>query len=667
MSVRALVFLLSISGTADEVPPKPKVEETMVVTATRSERAVNELPVSTTVIREEAIESAPVRSVDDLIRTIPGVHASVISGSGSTPNNQRISMHGLGGTRALVLLDGVPLHDPYSGIVQWQKVPLDSLRQVEVVRGGNASLFGNFALGGTINLITRPVEQNSVHTDLSYGSGETARAAFSVDRLLSENLAVRLSYNRNDANGFVRVPDPGPVDIDAWIDTWITSGRADYRLSDTSSAFLKSSFSQVDISQGTPATYSKRDIFEASGGAHRSITANSLLQGSAFHQRQSERLVNSSIIGARVSEFMSQDSTIPSTVTGGSLEWSVQRSGVIPFVSFGVDLQQMSASESRVAFNRSGNVTQRNVVQGRQRFAGVYAQASWQPSARVEVLTSARVDTFRNYDGSNAIEGGQTTIYPAKSSTQLDPRISIRYALSASSALRGSAYRAFNAPTLRDLYRTNQTGNSIILGNPNLEPETLVGGEVGYEFAGQRARFEVNLYRSTVEGLQSRANAPGQPPNVFLNMNLGTSRSQGVELMADARLARRWTVNAGYTFADSTIVEDPNPELVGKMIPEVSRHIGSLGLRFRGDGGTTAEVRGRVLSRSYGEAQNLALSPAHRVVDLSASQPLRPWLDVYGAIENVFDEEYWLALAPTSLRSGLPRTVTVGVRVRTGN
>ncbi|HEX9984261.1 MAG TPA: TonB-dependent receptor [Thermoanaerobaculia bacterium] len=662
MSVCALLFLFSF--TAEEPPAQTKVEETVVVTATRSERGVSDLPVSTTVITEEEIEAAPAHSVDDLIRTIPGVQSSVISGSGSTPNNQRISMHGLGGTRALVLLDGVPLHDPYSGIVQWQKVPLDTLRQVEVVRGGNASLFGNFALGGTINLITRPVEENAVRADFSYGSGATSRSSLSVDQLVTEKLAARLSYNRNDAEGFVRVPDPGPIDEAAWIDIWITSGRADYRISDRSNAFLKSSLSQIDISQGTPGTYSKRDIFETSAGAHRALGSKSLLAARAFYQRQSERLVNSTILGARVGEFVSQDATTPANVAGGSLEWSAQRSGVIPFVSFGVDLQQMSASESRMTFNRSGAITQRNLVEGRQRFIGVYAQASWQPSPRLEVLTSARLDTFRNYDGSNAIIGGTTTLYPARSSKQLDPRISIRYALGAHSALRGSAYRAFNAPTLRDLYRNNQTGNSVVLGNPNLEPETLVGGEVGYELALDRGRFELNLFRSTIDGLQSRANVPGQPATVFQYLNLGTARSEGVELISNYRVTRKWSVDAGYTFADSTIIEDPNPELVGKMTPEVPRHAGTLGLRFRGDRGTTADVRGRVVSRSYGEAQNLSLSPAHRVVDISASQELRPWLDVYGMVENGFNEEYWLALAPTSFRSGLPRTVTVGVRVR---
>jgi outer membrane receptor protein involved in Fe transport len=665
-----LPFLLAFAlvseqpATPENTPQKPpKVEEAIVVTATRSERAVSELPVSTTVVKEAEIRSAPARSVDDLLRTIPGVHMAIVSGSGSTPNNQRISMHGLGGSRALVLLDGVPLHDPYSGIVQWQRVPLDSLRQIEVVRGGNTSLFGNFALGGTINLITRPVEENGVTADVSYGTNSTEREMLTVDHMVTENLALRVSHNRNTSDGYLRVPNPGPIDTRGWIDSWITAGRADLKISDTAAAFAKASIAQIDISQGTPGTYTARDVFETSAGMHRATGANGFLNGTVFYQRQKERLVNSTIIGQRQSEFVSQDAIIPSTTEGGSLEWSLQRRGVLPFLSVGVDVRRTEAEESRVTFNRSGAITQRNLVTGRQTSIGVFAQTSWRPSDRIEVLTSARLDIFRNEDGSDAVIGGAATVYPSSSSTQLDPRVSVRYAINAQSAVRASAYRAFGAPPLRDMYRNNQTGNSIVLGNPYLKPETLVGGELGYEWAGEHGRAEINVYRSTIDGLVSRAHLAGQPANVFQSVNLGTARAQGLELMGELRVSRRWSMNAGYTFADSTIIDDPDPTIVGNLVPEVARHVGSLGVRFRGERGTTVDARGRVLGRTYGEAANQAVSPAHRIVDLSVSQTVRSWIDVYATLENAFDQGYYFALTPTAFRSGLPRTLTLGIRV----
>ncbi len=276
------------TGNGKQSPAEQTMEQTIVVTATRSERTVSELPVSATVVTEAEIRSAPARSVDDLVRTIPGVHMPLVSASGSTPSNQRLSMHGLGGSRALVLLDGIPLHDPYSGTVQWQKVPLESLRQIEVVRGGNASLFGNFALGGTINLITRPVEQRLVTLDTAYGTSSTGRARISVDQPVSDTLAIRVSHDRGDTNGYHRVPDPGAIDVDAWMESAITSARADYRPADGIRAYFNASTQQLDMSQGTPIAVSKRDITATSAGLHRSAGASGLLSVNAYAQLRAD-------------------------------------------------------------------------------------------------------------------------------------------------------------------------------------------------------------------------------------------------------------------------------------------------------------------------------------------------------------------------------------------
>jgi outer membrane receptor protein involved in Fe transport len=673
--VLALLLSIAVSATpATSNTPDSKVDgtgapasvpaasETILVTATRSERALSELPVSATVVTAEEIRTAPVLSVDDLLRAIPGVTPSVVSSSGSTPNNQRFSMHGLGGTRALVLLDGIPLHDPYSGIVQWQNVPLRSLRQIEVVRGGNASLFGNFALGGTVNLISRPIDESRADLDVSYGSNASKRAAAGVDYVVTPALSLRLSHHQRDSDGFVRVPDPGPIDQNAWVEDSITSARADIHTSGGTSVILNANTSRIDISQGTRSTFSKRDINAFSAALHRAVGPRGLLSANAFTQRQSEHLVNSLVIGQREDEYVSQEGTTPSSGSGASVEYSLQRSGRVPFFSIGVDVQQSEATEDRTSFSRAGAVTQVERVGGRQRFAGLFAQASWRPSDRIEVLGSGRVDYFRSDDGADIIAGGTSTLYPATSSTQFDPRISVRYALRGRSALRASVYRAFNAPTLRDLYRNNQSGNSIILGNPYLEPETLVGGEAGWEWAGSNSRLEVTLYRSVIDGLQSRVNVDGQR-NLFRNMNLGTSRNQGVEVAADVRLSPRWLLVAGYTYAEGIITDDPNPELIGNWLIEVPGQYGSLTVRYRGDRGTVVEARGRSVGRSYGDTSNIAVTPAHRVVDFSATHPMRPWMDAYVLVENVFDENYYMALAATSFRRGLPRTVTAGVRL----
>ena len=662
--ILCLATPLLAQESTEPPPPEPApVKETVVVTATRSERGVSALPVSTTVVTEEEIEAAPAVVVDDLLRTIPGLQMPLSSSLSSTVQAQRVSMRGLGGTRTLVLLDGVPVHDPYYGTVEWQKISLDSLRQIEVVRGASASLFGNLALGGTIHLLTRPVDSSAVRLDASYGSNTTQRVSLSVDQAISEAFGLRLSHYRFGTNGTYRFPNPGPIDVPGWNDLTITTARGDYRPSDRSHGFLKASWSDIDTSQGTALSDTSRGIFDVAGSWQQAVGASGLLAATAFHQHENLRITSATTIGARVSEFVSSDSVIPANTTGLSLEWSTQRTGAVPFVSLGVDVQDVSATERAATLNRSGVVTQRNEITGHQRFAGLFGQLSWRPVERLEVLASARVDHYRNDDASDTIAGGTTTVYPDTTSTQLDPRVSFRYELAPRTALRGAAYRGFKAPTLRELYRTNQAATSVQLANPFLEPETLTGAEVGVEWGASRAHMELNVFRNDIDGLQVRAQVPGQP-NAFRQVNLGSGRSQGLETAGELTIARGLSVFGAYAYTDSKITDNPvDRALEGKDTPDAPRHSGTLELRYRA-GGASATLRGRVLSRSFGEPANLVAQPAHRIVDVGLTYPLRSWLDAYALLENALDEDYFYVITATSFRTGQPRTFNAGVRLQ---
>jgi outer membrane receptor protein involved in Fe transport len=652
-----------LSAEESEKPPQ-KHEETIVVTATRSERAVSELPISTTVVGEQEIQSTPAHTIDDVLRTIPGINMPLSTALNNTVQSQRISMRGLGGTRALVLLDGVPMHDPFYGTVEWQKVPLDTLKQAEVVRGANASLFGNFALGGTINLLTRPVDASLVRVDGSYGTNATQHQSLSVDQILTDRLSARLSHNRFSTNGTYRQPIPGNIDVPGWNDTAITSARLEFKPNDGTTAYLKVDSSQIDVSQGTRLSKVLRDITDFATGVQYALTSNSLLSTSVFHQRENMHLFSSGTIGNRENEYVSTDSRIPGRATGASLEWSTQRRGSVPFLSVGVDVQDVKADEDGISYNRNGVQTLHDVVGGHQKFAGVFAQVSWQPIDRLEVLSSARFDYFSNV-GQQQIVGGALNPYPSAESKQFDPRVSVRYGLGARSAIRAAAYRGFKAPTLRELYRNTQSGITQLLANPYLEPETLLGADLGFEWAAAGTHVELNVFRNDIDGLQVRTPVPGQGPNVVRNVNVGTGRSQGIEAMADVRLSQRWSIDAGYAYTDSTILENKiDPTLEGKQVPDVPKHMGSLSIRFHALSGTSIDVRGRVLSRSYGEPANVVPAPAHRIVDVSVSQPIRSWIDAYARLENAFDEQYFYVLTPTSFRTGQSRAFSAGMRMR---
>src|SRR5213594_859431 len=114
-----LLSLLAVSPAAAQPPDDPTRLEPVVVTVTRIEQKAGDAPASVTVLTRDDIR----------------LSASLVT----HPTTQGLSLRGIGpsGTsRALVLVDGVPANDPFGSWVYWSRIPMQSIEQIEVVRGG---------------------------------------------------------------------------------------------------------------------------------------------------------------------------------------------------------------------------------------------------------------------------------------------------------------------------------------------------------------------------------------------------------------------------------------------------------------------------------------------------------------------------------------------------
>ncbi len=164
-----------VSGEPAEVVLAPAGPlETVTVTPTRTDTRLGNVPASVSVITRRDIEASPAVVADDLLRQLPEFSLFRRSSSlVSHPTAQGVSLRGIGPSgvsRTLVLLDGVPFNDPFGGWVYWTKVPMDSLQQVEVVDSPSSSLYGNYGMGGVINLVTRPPAPHTFELTSQYGS-----------------------------------------------------------------------------------------------------------------------------------------------------------------------------------------------------------------------------------------------------------------------------------------------------------------------------------------------------------------------------------------------------------------------------------------------------------------------------------------------------------------
>lgn len=667
-----LAALAACTAFAQETPPveaDPALarSDSVVVTATRGERSAADVPVSVTVVPRETVEDAPARTLDDALRNVVGLNLPLGSSNTIQPTTNHVSMRGLGGDRALVLLDGVPLNDAVNGYVPWNKAPLGTVERVEVVRGSAASLFGNYAMGGTVSIFSRPLDGSRLEADASYGSFDTRRLNASVTESLGAGVNAGVFLDAEDTDGYTRAlpSERGAIDVPSWSRSLNLQVKAESTLPSGSRLFVKGNALDHDLSQGTRLAKTHRRMYDASAGG-RFALGGAELSATLYYQDATYDVDNTQLVpgSGRDEEYLANVAENPGRDVGGSVQWSRGLAGALTFLTFGLDAHRASSDDSVVSYDRYGNRTGTRTNEGHQTFAGLFGEASFLPAPRLELLVSARLDSWKNAGGREESSATGVTTYPDRSTTRLNPRLSARWALKDGLALRGSVYRGFRAPTLKELYRAAVTKTTTVLPNPDLGPETLVGGDVGANVSTKGFRGELNLFWNEIDGLIARETLALKPVLVVQPRNLGSGRSRGIELMGSFALGRGVSADAGYAFTDSVITKNPaNPGLVGNRIPDVSVHAGSLAVTWGTGWGPSVTFRGRALGRRYADDSNqLAMDP-HLVLDLFASYPVARVLEAFVSVENLLDRQY-VSDANVGRRLGPPLEAFAGLRLR---
>ena len=194
------------SYTTDEV----------VISATRTPVPVGHSAAAVTVLTQQDIQRSPYpggHQLDDLLRSVPGVQPATLSSRYNHPTAQSVTINGLGSRRALVLLDGIPLNDGFGGWINWGLIP-NEIDRVEIVPGGASNLYGTWAMGGLIHVITkRPGAGTGFTLDSQAGTLSTYQQALNA-RYGTDRFRFSVGYRWFHTNGIIPVPSyqRGPVD-----------------------------------------------------------------------------------------------------------------------------------------------------------------------------------------------------------------------------------------------------------------------------------------------------------------------------------------------------------------------------------------------------------------------------------------------------------------------
>src|SRR4051794_24498494 len=415
---------LPISGPANlEVVLKPaSVLDSVTVTPVRTEQRLADVPASINIIDRQTIERSPAVVSDDVLRLVPTFSLFRRTSSlSSHPTAQGVSLRGIGPSgvsRTLVLYDGVPFNDPFGGWVYWTRVPLDSVDRIEIVDTPSSDVYGNYAMGGIINVVGTRAQPRTGEVRLQMGNLNTPKGDFYASDVWGKFAAsVEGSYFSTDGFPIVKEEERGPIDTKANVAYKNTNVKFDYSPSSRMSAFFRVGYFTEDRNNGKSSTFSPtgqpvppaqgqpeaNDTLwkTVNGGLRASLPDESDLQVRIFGDFET---FHSNFLG--VPNAVTRDvgrmtllQTVPTTGVGATAQWTKPLS-TRHLISAGFDLRHVDGESQEQAMDAvtGTTVTTNRLSGGRQLIGGGYIQGQMWLRSNLSLTASGRVDHWRNYD-----------------------------------------------------------------------------------------------------------------------------------------------------------------------------------------------------------------------------------------------------------------------------
>jgi len=606
----------------------------VIVTANRSAQPIERVGASVTVLTQAAIEARQTPVVADLLAQTPGVSFTRNGGPGASTT---LRIRGAEGQHTVVLIDGVKLNDPSStqGGFDFGNLLVGDTARIEVLRGAQSTLWGSQAIGGVVNIVTaEPTEALQGSIDAEAGARGTTYFRGGIGGA-NDRLSWRLAASRYDTDGFSAYA-PGTED-DGYTNTGL-SGRLNVKITDAVSLDLRSVWSdgRVDI-DGFGIDNREYSITKELVG-YAGINFD-LLNG-RFRNRIGYAYTDTdrhNINNDRPVQPLTFDAA------GENRRWEYQGTFAVTEAlntTFGIESER-SEMRTRSPSSSSPNPA---FVRGQADLDSAYAQVQWTVLGGLTLTGGLRYDDHAQY-GDNLL--GQ---------------VAAAWALNdGDTVVRASWGQGFRAPGLYELYSD--------FGNLTLQPEEFDSWEVGVEqrlfdravvsatYFNRQADNEIRYNGCTVGTTDPLCTVNGVGRWGYYK-NVQKTEAQGVELIGRVDVTERLNLSANYTWTDAKNAS--GKDIDGKRLTRRPEHLGNLNADYAWAFGLKSGISVRYVGETFNDAVNTEVVDAYTLVDLRASYPINDTLEVYGRVENAFDEDY-----QTVRNYGAPgRGVFGGVRVR---
>ncbi len=620
-------------------------------------------------ISAERLNSSASGRIEEALSSIAGFQQFRRSDSRSAnPSAQGVTLRALGGnatSRALVLLDGVPMADPFFGYIPFSAIAPERLASAKVTRGGGAGAFGAGAVAGTIELTSADAAALGLFSGalMANDRGETELLATLAPKLGEGFAVVSGRWDRGQGFWTTPVAQRRPASARAAYESWSASVRAVAPLAPEVELQVRALAYDVARTlrfKGADSTSSGQD-------ASLRVVGRGRWQFDALAYIQARDFSNIVISATSFRKTLDQRRT-PSTGIGGKLELRPPV-GAGHVLRLGTDWRIASGGLQEEAYSGfTGLVTARRRAGGRNSDLGLFVEDDWSLGALV-LTAGARADRWSIRDGyfREVNASGVTTIntlFADRSGWSTSLRGGAVLTLGDGLSLRGSAYSGLRLPTLNELYRPFVVFPVTTRANAQLANEKLRGFEAGVDFAPSDAvRLSLTAFDNRVKGAIANVTIA---TNLRERRNVDAVRARGLELGAGLRFGAV-SLDGSLAWTDAFVeASGVSAALDGKRPAQTPKLAASATLGWQPREGWQLSATLRHTGAQFEDDLETDLLPAATTLDAFAKVPLGGPFALVLRGENLTGEEVITRNQAGSIDLGIPRTLWAGLRISIG-
>ncbi len=560
--------------------------DTMVISATKTEHKLGDVPVATEIITQEDIQARGAKTLQDALRGLPGI--KINKSCGSWGDKGKIEIRGMDASQTLILVDGQRAVGGHANAVDLNQIPVGMIERIEIVKGPGSALYGSDAIAGVVNIITKLApDKLQASASASLGSRQT-RICGASSGIKAGDFGVGVNYTHRQSDGIEKETDKYQEDM--------VQASVQYSFTPQAKLAIKPSYSKnkMDYEGRTQDRMGLNTLFDWSPDKYSKLN----FRGGLLNYKHYTEDKSTDYIGDDHDLEINYSRTLfeHHTLIGG-------------YAYYNKKIDDPGKDYSAEQVLHSGLL-----------------QAEMDIGPVVAVL-GARVDDHDLWG------------------TETNPKASLMYKVMEGLKLRASAGTAFRAPSLVKLYADGwRMGPWIVRANPDLKPEKSIGYQAGAEYSLSNLLLtKLTYFRNEIKDLISYQTEveviprPFGPPIIRMYMdwdNVNEAMTQGMEFSVASQPLDALTLKLGYTYLQT---EDKE---TGKELTYKPQHKLDFSAGYRIpfiDVLLVAEAE--YVGERFEDADNVDKLDAYTLFNLALSRNILDYVDVFVRADNLTGEK----------------------------